>query len=78
MCFDSISDVSIVIIGFTKCENGVILAIKKINQERLEISVCPICKQKLELKDDELVCVSCGRCYRTVNGAPHMFTDDLR
>ena len=54
------------------------MAIEKINQERLEITVCPICKQKLELKDDELVCGSCGRCYRSLKGAPHMFTDDLR
>jgi hypothetical protein len=50
----------------------------RISKDMLEILACPICKEKVELKDDELVCVKCGRCYPIVDGIPHMLPDDLR
>jgi len=43
-----------------------------INPELLEILVCPMCKQKIELKGEELVCVNCGRSYPITNGIPNM------
>jgi hypothetical protein len=49
-----------------------------ISKELLEILACPMCKQKVELKGKELVCVGCGRRYPIVNGIPHMLPDELR
>lgn len=43
-----------------------------LNPELLEILVCPICKQKIELKDEELVCANCGRRYPIINGIPNL------
>lgn len=49
-----------------------------INPELLKILACPMCKQKVELRGEELVCVGCGRRYPIVNGIPHMLPDELR
>jgi len=49
-----------------------------ISKELLKILACPMCKQKVELKGKELVCVSCRRRYPIVNGIPHMLPDELR
>jgi len=54
------------------------LAGGKISRELLEILACPMCKQRVELKGEELVCVGCGRRYPIVNGIPHMLPDELR
>lgn len=49
-----------------------------IGQELLEILACPMCKQKVELKGEELICVACGRRYPIVEGIPYMLPDELR
>lgn len=57
---------------------GDIVAKEVINPELLKILACPMCKQKVELKGEELVCVGCGRRYPIVDGIPHMLPDELR
>ncbi len=54
------------------------MAREKISQKLLEILACPVCKQGVELKGDELVCAGCGRRYPIVDGIPHMLPDKLR
>ena len=49
-----------------------------ISKELLGILACPMCKQKVKLKGEELVCVGCGRHYPIVNSIPHMLPDELR
>jgi uncharacterized protein YbaR (Trm112 family) len=50
----------------------------RISPEMLEILACPICKERVELKGGELVCVKCGRRYQIVDGIPYMLPDELR
>ena len=47
-----------------------------ISSKLLEILVCPVCKEKVELEGVELVCAKCGRRYRIVNGIPNMIVWD--
>jgi len=42
----------------------------------LEILACPICKTKVELSADRLVCVRCGRRYRIEDDIPVMMLDE--
>jgi len=49
----------------------------KISRELLEILACPMCKKKVELKGEELVCVGCGRRYPIVNGIPYLLPPEL-
>jgi len=51
---------------------------KTIDNELLKILVCPVCKNEVELKGEELVCVGCGRRYPVVDGIPCMLPDELR
>ncbi len=48
-----------------------------INQELLEILVCPACRSKVELTTDEkgLKCVSCHRLYPIRDDIPVMLVD---
>lgn len=48
-----------------------------ISKELLEILACPMCKRKVELRGEELVCVSCGRRYPIVNGIPYLLPQEL-
>jgi len=48
-----------------------------ISPELLEILACPVCKKEVELKDEELVCVSCGRRYPVVDGIPYLLPPEL-
>lgn len=54
------------------------MANETISPELLKILACPVCKKKVELKGDELVCVGCGRRYPVKGGIPHMLPDELR
>ena len=49
-----------------------------INQELLEILVCPACKSKVELTTDEkgLKCVACYRVYPIRDDIPVMLVDE--
>lgn len=44
----------------------------------LEILACPNCNDRppVELKDEELICVKCGRVYPIENGIPIMFVEE--
>jgi hypothetical protein len=42
----------------------------------LEILACPKCKAKVELEEDRLICVECGRRYRIEDGIPIMLVDE--
>ncbi len=43
-----------------------------LDQGLLDILACPACKTKVDLTDDRLVCVHCGRRYRIEDGIPIM------
>lgn len=49
-----------------------------INAELLEILVCPVpqCRSKLELRDDHLVCTTCGRRYRIEQRWPVLIPEE--
>ena len=47
-----------------------------IDKEFLDILACPVCKVSVELKDEKLVCGTCGRRYRIDNGIPVMLIDE--
>ncbi len=46
-----------------------------IDPKLLEILACPACGGELELKDDKIVCVKCGRTYPIKNGIPVLLAD---
>ena len=47
-----------------------------ISKELLEILACPACKTGVQLKDDVLVCSSCGRKYPIRDGIPIMLIEE--
>jgi uncharacterized protein YbaR (Trm112 family) len=44
----------------------------------LAILVCPLCKAKLEKKDNELLCNKCKLAYPIDDGIPVMLIDKAR
>ncbi|MBV8072265.1 MAG: Trm112 family protein [Acidobacteriaceae bacterium] len=53
------------------------MAVSKELQDLLEILVCPVCKGKVVLKEDEtaLKCVECRRVYPIRDNIPIMLKD---
>lgn len=51
---------------------------RTVSPELLKILACPVCKRAVKLREEELVCVGCGRRYPIVNGIPNMLPDELR
>ena len=47
-----------------------------VNQELLDILVCPACKTKVVLAGDLLVCSGCGRRYPVHDGIPVMLIEE--
>jgi uncharacterized protein YbaR (Trm112 family) len=47
-----------------------------IDKELLEILSCPACKKNVELKDNKIVCVRCGRKYPIRDGIPIMLVEE--
>ena len=47
-----------------------------IDERLLEILVCPKCHGELALKDDRLVCQSCGLRYPIRDGIPVMLIEE--
>ncbi len=47
-----------------------------IDQELLELLACPACKGDVDLGDDKIVCLQCGRKYPIKNGIPVMLVDE--
>lgn len=46
-----------------------------INKKLLEILACPVCKTKVELVGEHLVCGRCGRKYPVRDGIPIMLVE---
>ena len=51
-----------------------------INEKLLEILACPVCadRPKVELKDEELVCIKCGRRYSIRDSVPIMLAEEAK
>jgi len=49
-----------------------------IDEQLLEILACPDCKQPVELEDDQLVCIGCGKRYPIRDGIPVMLIEDAQ
>lgn len=47
-----------------------------VDSDLLEILACPLCKEKVRLEGDRLVCGKCGRRYRVEDGIPIMLVDE--
>ena len=47
-----------------------------IDKELLEILACPACKADVELKENKIVCTSCGKKYPIKEGIPVMLIDE--
>ncbi len=56
--------------GFLKKED------KMIDQNLLEILACPSCRGDVELKEDKIVCLSCGLKYPIKDNIPIMLVDE--
>jgi len=47
-----------------------------LNQELLDILVCPVGKSELRLEENALVCTSCGAKYRIEDDIPIMLVEE--
>ncbi len=47
-----------------------------IDEEILKILACPACQGDVELKDEKIVCLKCGRRYPVKDGIPVMLVDE--
>jgi uncharacterized protein len=47
-----------------------------IDKELLEILACPVDKAPVVLRDDRIVCTTCGRRYPIRDGIPVMLIDE--
>lgn len=47
-----------------------------IDKELLEILACPVCKTKVVLEGERLVCTECGRRYPVRDDIPIMLVDE--
>ena len=47
-----------------------------IDKELLEILACPACRGDIDLKDNKIVCRSCGRKYPIKDGIPVMIVEE--
>ena len=47
-----------------------------LDEELLAILACPACQGDVELKEEKIVCVKCGRKYPVKDGIPVMLVDE--
>lgn len=47
-----------------------------IPKELLEILACPICKEPVELRENQLLCYRCRKAYPIRNQMPVMLVDE--
>lgn len=47
-----------------------------IDDELMNILVCPACKSSVRLEEEKIVCTRCGRRYPIRNGIPVMLVDE--
>jgi uncharacterized protein YbaR (Trm112 family) len=62
--------------GSTRREDTDMNEAAAIRPDLLEILACPVCKTRVRLVGDELLCDSCGRHYRIEEGIPIMLVED--
>ncbi len=46
-----------------------------IDSKLLEILACPACGGNVELQDNKIICIKCGRKYPIKNGIPVLLAD---
>jgi uncharacterized protein YbaR (Trm112 family) len=46
-----------------------------IDPKLLEILACPACSGEVDLRDQKIVCLKCGRKYPIKNGIPVLLAD---
>lgn len=46
------------------------------DRELLKILACPACKANVELREEKIVCVKCGRKYPIRNDIPIMLVEE--
>ncbi len=63
---------------FSICECCMSRPKKAISKNLLEILVCPLCRVKVELEEDYLVCVKCLRKYPVKDGIPVMLVEEAK
>ena len=49
-----------------------------IDAKLLKILACPACQGDVELKEEKIVCVQCGRKYPVRDGIPVMLVDEAQ
>lgn len=47
-----------------------------LDKELLDILACPACKSDVELKENRIICKSCGKKYPIKDGIPVMLIDE--
>ncbi len=47
-----------------------------IDKELLNILACPVCKGDVELRNDKIICLKCGKKYPIKDGIPVMLIDE--
>ena len=47
-----------------------------LDDKLLEVLACPLCKEKVQLEEDKLVCQKCGRRYPIRDDIPIMLIDE--
>ena len=47
-----------------------------IDKELLDILACPACKGEVELREEKIVCLECGRRYPIRDDIPVMLIDE--
>ena len=49
-----------------------------VDKRLLEILACPLCKADVVLKDEGVVCTSCGRIFPVKDDIPIMLVEEAR
>ena len=49
-----------------------------IDKKLLDILACPACKGDVELRDNKIVCVQCGRKYPIKDNIPVMLVEEAK
>ena len=48
------------------------------DEKLLEVLACPICKGKVEWKDDKIICPKCKKYYPIRDGIPVMLIEEAK
>jgi len=47
-----------------------------IDKDLMDILACPVCKKKVMMEEEHIVCTGCGRKYHIKDGIPVMLADE--